>query len=433
MLLVQRALAIGALASSLLGCGGYPGGLPSEKHKDPVGEAPGVDIVSADPLRDAWNGCDGACIAGVSRRPLLEGLEYVSQVTGADSFNQTDRVGVWGTDMGSVHLHRGALYLAFGDTFGEPRNRSLLAPGHPDARPQSWKSNTMAYSTDTELSDGLQFTGWFADEAGQAAPMLPGHHAAGLDCEDGLEVTKIPTAGLGLGGTQYLWYMSIECWETFGWRTRHAGLAYSVDGGAWQMAEDSLGAPRERAWDSHFTEVAVTEFDSKIYVFGSPAGRDGGLKLARVGASHAELTNLDAYEYFDPGSGAWVDSEDAAAPIIEGPVGESSVTYDPYIGQWILMHLRFGAIVMRSAPALTGPWSAPVEVFHGDNPSNPTTDESGIYLQLPYAPMVHPALLREDGRVVYFLVSFWGTPHVAGSYNVHLMRMTLGTEDCGCG
>ena len=81
-------------------------------------------------------------------------VNQVGKLTGQPSMNNTGQVNVYGTDLGSMFTHsNGRIYFLFGDTFGAPG-----APGSID-----WRSNTMAFSSDTVASDGIQFDGWITD------------------------------------------------------------------------------------------------------------------------------------------------------------------------------------------------------------------------------------------------------------------------------
>jgi len=82
-------------------------------------------------------------------------VAQTGQLTGQPSINNTGAVNVYGTDLGSIFLHSdGRIYFLFGDTFGPP--------GHPESS-GDWRSNTMAYSSDTIAADGILFDGWIVD------------------------------------------------------------------------------------------------------------------------------------------------------------------------------------------------------------------------------------------------------------------------------
>ncbi len=310
-------------------------------------------------------------------------VEQVEQLTGQLSPNKTESVNVYGAELGSMFMHSdGKVYFLFGDSFGLDDS--------------DWRSNTMAYTTDFIASDGITFDGWITDTSGQAAALLEGEH----DLNNGLgEVTKIPTAGWSIGDRQFLWYMSIKEWEAPGlWAVNHAEIAYSDDDGeSWVLS----GA--QHSEESHFIQVAIAEHSGYLYIWGTPAGRFGGVKLARVLPENF----LDTSEYrFFTGT-EWSADEDEGILIVEPPAGELSVVWNSYLKRWIMMYLNESnaRIELREAKEPTGPWSEAWEV---------TT--SNEYPAL-YGAYMHDAYIENDGETVYFLMSqFW-------SYNVFLMKM----------
>jgi hypothetical protein len=184
------------------------------------------------------------------------------------------------------------------------------------------------------------------------------------------------------------------------WEVNYSGLAYSDDHGTrWY--------PDERArWpgSSNFAQVAITRAGSHLYFFGIPAGRFGGLHLARVAAEM--ILDISAYRYWD-GSG-WARDPSHATTIVPAPVGELSVQWSPFLRRWLMLYLdeQLHAIVLRSAPQLIGPWSAAEVVATAD--AYPTL----------YAPYIVPKSL--NGPDLYFTMSRYD------SYAVFLMRTTLG-------
>jgi hypothetical protein len=87
----------------------------------------------------------------------------------------------------------------------------------------------------------------------------------------------------------------------------------------------------------------------------------------------------------------------SGSPAIVIPDGatECSLHRDPYAGQWLFIWSRgFGAttIAMRTAPALTGPWSRPVDIF--------TPPESNVPDAFVYAAKAHPMLPGPAGGIV---------------------------------
>lgn len=316
-----------------------------------------------------------------SLEPQVAGTELVGKVTGADSPNDTaSRWGIHGTDLGHMFMHRDQLYMVFGDTFGA---------GGLGGR--DWRSNAMARIADPDPRNGFIIDAMVSSDSGAAKELLPSRKIVGI------ERTVIPTYGISVDGRMYLHYMSVRKWGQPGrWDVRHSGFAYSDDDGR------TWNSPAEAIWqgDTGFEQVAMVEQDDYLYSFGIPEGRYGGVRLRRVDPS--AILDKGAYEYWQ-GDG-WGAQPAAAQQVVPAPVGELSVAWSEEHERWVMMYLNpeRRAIVLRSAPALTGPW--------GDEQVVVTANEHpGLY-----SPYIVPASLSADG--LYFTMSLWD------DYNVYLMR-----------
>ncbi|WP_175483318.1 DUF4185 domain-containing protein [Salinihabitans flavidus] len=318
--------------------------------------------------------------------PLLYvgAAEVVRQMTGADSFNATDRWNIHGTDLGHMILHKDALYMVFGDTYG------------PNGG--AWRSSTMARLADPDPRGGFTFSAMIEAADGTAKELIRS------DKIPGFEWTVIPTNGISLGERMVLHYMAVRMWTSDGrWIVRQSGLAYSDDDGqSWQRSPSAI-------WPANtgFEQVAFVENDGMIYSFGIPQGRFGVVSLRRV--PHAAMFDPAAHRYWD-GSG-WVADHAAAAPVVPAPAGELSVAWSEAHQRWMMMYLdeKRGAIVLRTAPTLVGPWSDAQNVAQA-------RDFPGLY-----APYIVPGSEIDD--TVHFTMSRWKP-----LYNVFLMKAALMTE-----
>lgn len=330
----------------------------------------------------------------------------IAMVTGEGSVNRTGSgFGVYGTDLGIVWESRpGEVLLAFGDSYGHEWGGNGAGPAHAD-----WRCNFVARSTTTQLDQGLLLEPVARRADGAAA------QAIARDEDRDRENTVIPTSGIAIDGVNYLSYMSVRSWGEPGhWQTGHAGIAVSEDYGVTWRKPDTARWSSERKRRGMFDKprehpfqiAALTRDGTHVYLLGTPAGRFGSASLARV--SPDQVLSARSYEYWTGSDWAREDPF-AAVPVLPGPVGELSVRYNEFAGCWLAMHLdeHRAAIVLRSAPSLTGPWSEGIPVVEGSR-------YPGLY-----GGYLHPWTTADS--VVYFTMSQWGP------YNVSLFKATLAT------
>lgn len=338
-------------------------------------------------------------------------VEKIARLTGSkgtDSVNPTWEVDIGGVDLGSMIYCQGTTYFLFGDSF------SSEAPG------DGWRWNTMAYSSDTILADGITFDGWITDESGRAREII---HDARKN-----PITNIPTGGICVNNRFYIWYMTPRFWGTKEnpvWQSNFTGLAWSDDFGNTFKIEENFQFPS----NTNFGMVAAafgnddpSLNDGYIYLWGTPPHRFGGVKLARV--KPEKITDKTSYEFFGgikEGKPYWIKNEFDALRIIPAPVGEMSVMYNHWAGVWMIFHSRYnslstkklvyetaGDIVLRQSPTPWGPWSEPIVVI-------PST----TYNDLAYGPYLNPHYVENHGESVYFIISLWDP------YDIYLMKATF--------
>ncbi|WP_169082490.1 DUF4185 domain-containing protein [Paenibacillus sp. PL91] len=330
----------------------------------------------------------------------VTGLQQVAQLTGKDSMNGTDRYAVSGTDLGSMFQAGDRSYFVFGDTFGDREDGSTGAGG------SFWRSNTLAYSTDIDPSDGIMFDGMITDDIGLAKELLPSKK---IDFD---EMTKIPTHGVSANDSLYLYYMSVNHWGDPGqWDVNYSSLAKSSDDGENWTLMDEVKWPG----DSHFIQVSPYkvpngEDGSDIYFWCIPSGRFGGVKLMKV--NEALIEDLNAYDYFagtdNKGEPIWSKSIADAELVVDDKAGELSVIWNPYLESWIMTYLKEGqGVVMREGLTPWGPWSETTLLVS-------STEYPGLY-----GPYMNPRYMEDEGRTIYFTLSLWEP------YNVFWFKATL--------
>jgi hypothetical protein len=375
-------------------------------------------------VRLRLEGLEERCLLSADPLTAVTDVQTVARLIGANSINNT--VANWqvrGADLGHMFDLDGKLYMVFGDTFAPP------APSGGGAGGSDWRSNTMAVISNWQNpQDGLYFDSMVSDQPGHAQALIQGAH----DPNDGSgEVTKIPTYGIASrtgphGDRMYLDVMSVKQWgvndsgqqQDGAWTLNNSAIYYSDDlGQTWQESGVVWGG------DSNFGQVAIvrvgneaTPASSMLYFFGIPGGRYGSVQLARV----PELKILDpsAYQYYGMVNGrlTWTSDQAAAVDVVQGPVGELSVMWDPYLHRWLMTYLNMGiqsnnasdpTLQLRDSPYLWGGWSQP----H-------TITDSQAYPGL-YGAFMHPWLTQNGGKDIYFTMSEWGP------YAVYLMHATL--------
>ncbi|MCX7539004.1 DUF4185 domain-containing protein [Corynebacterium sp. P5875] len=347
--------------------------------------------------------------------PIIRGhTEALQLITGPGSPGRTDHAfGVAGTDLGvALSDTEGRLMLVFGDTVA------------CDGSTADWRSNTIVRTGDPEYGDGLDIDealtedGW--SERGRAVEFID------TPRDPGRERTVVPTGAITVRGIHYVDYVSVRDWGDPGeWTTNYAGTVRSDDGVDWTLVEESLrtgdrpsaqtrvaGLPRFRDDDEKLQMSAFIEHDGYVYRFSTPSGRDGSAILGRAPVDdfpdESAFTYFDGENWFSPGdrnpdTGVEL-GLDAAATVIENPVSGLSVTWNEHLGRFIALHQTGEGLVLRTAEALTGPWSAERMVLD----TGTVRDLHGGFI-----------LPGDSGRDLYFVATTWS------NYNVLLMRTDL--------
>lgn len=333
---------------------------------------------------------------------LPAGVTKIARVTGKTrpgeallNPNQTDtRFAVWGTDLGIIwDSGAGQCLIAFGDTYGPGWGGFGGGPPNGD-----WRSNVLAFTQDRNPQDGLLFDTMAQDRPGHAAEILSSHKISGD------EETVIPTAGLNVGRRQIMHYMSVNSWPpNRPWITNYAGLAFSDNGGHTWVKSPTAVWLNDAGNRNRFQMAALVKQGRWVYLFGTPAGRQGAVYPARV--AQEDVLNKSAYRYWN---GEKFDAlETGAQPIVPGPVSELSVAYNRHFRRWLMVYLapQRDALVLRDAPSLMGPWTGEKVLMRGYG-------FPGLY-----GGFIHPWF--NDKAEFYFMLSEWPL------YNVAWMRAGL--------
>ena len=337
----------------------------------------------------------------------------VGWVDGPYSPNNTmTRFDISGADLGIMWDNgqsglNDQVLIAFGDTYG---NCSVAG--------QEWRENTLFRSADRNLSDGIsvpdpQFGNIYAGSPVTAdRPNFSKQIIASLGLA-ATEASVIPTAGIAVGTTQYVNFMSVRQWGQPGsWSTNFSAIAVSTDNGEnWTVPQSSIRASFyfsvPGVWfnfgDQNFQQAAYVRNNGYVYSLGTASGRGGVAYIARVAEN--SITDLTQYEYYT--LFGWLrGAQFFALPVIWDATSEMSVSWNDYLNKFIVLYTNaFNDVVMRTADNPEGPWSSTTTLVSS------AATSGGIY-----APYIHP---WSSGHDLYFNLSLWST------YAVMMMHTTL--------
>ena len=348
----------------------------------------------------------GTGLKGVNAGNLLY------KITGESSVNQTrTRWNVGGTDLGIPVVMGNKLFLFIGDTFSGTATENMK---------DGWRSNVAAIVNDyakLDLNSALRFDSMISDASGSARELISSKKI------DNDEMTCIPTGGFSLNETLFLSYMSVRHWGDDGvWTVNYNSFVQSSDGGATWTRINSM------TWtDGRFQQIACALQGDTIYMVGIPGGRNGNASLMKVSVS--TFTDKSTYQYYTgrntDGSANWQTGDAGltnAAYLFDGLpgnaaqayVGEPSLMYSDYLGQWLMTYLSGSKIVIRSAANVWGPWSSAYTIV-SQKANFP--DTSGIY-----GGFISPAMSSEGGKKLYMTISFWDPIYNVGIVPFELLK-----------
>lgn len=364
-------------------------------------------------LRVAANSAMVAGVYGVARPSHAELVES-SRVAGVRLLgNQfgNNPVNVTGQDAAtSIQLPTGDALWLFGDTvegsFETIRGLPL----------EDKLSNTGALVPPQNVSAGIEKFCFLTSNDGRRARQLIPY----VDGESPAAQRLWPIHGTCVGDDIYVFYHRIslipgvDVFDNF--KLDGMGIA-RADVGEWQF--ERLLAPdgSREFWkgDQPTFGVFVEQRDGYVYVWGSLMT---GMFLARTRPD--SITELASYEYLVEAPTMqeptrvprWSREYAPSASLFDAVPNEMSAAYNRYLGCYVAIHsyLRENQLVMRTADAITGPWSDAEVVYR---PQRIKDDD------LVYAAKEHPELSREDGRIIY--VTFVNS----STYVPQLVELTL--------
>lgn len=355
----------------------------------------------------------------------------VAMLTGA--LGKTDTLTEWGiggTDLGFPYYDasNNKMVFLFGDTF------SSVNKGNA-----GWRSNVIGVTSDFDASDGITFDSFIHNISGMAKQVIDSPH----DTSNKGEYTSIPTGGIELNGTHYVFYMAIKDWQYNTWNVNYCNVAKSTDGKNFVKMDNlywlNASTKNSLAEANVMSTLGVTKADAAghvapgfmqifpyvvgdyVYLFGLSSGRAGGVKLGRV--LKADIESFDKYQYYHGGN--WYtgaeglskvkDEMDEASYVVLPTVGEVCVSYNKYLDTHMMTYYTNNKIVFRTSKDLVK-WSKAETVV-----------TNAEFLQL-YGGFTHEKYTSADGKTVYMFVSKWyNSVDVTDKtgYNVRVLSFTL--------
>ncbi len=227
---------------------------------------------------------------------------------------------------------------------------------------------------------------------------------------------------------------TVKTGTPFGFKLRDGWLA--------QVANPEVPPPQ---WRITQTKVPCTEIQEKgalifggavlrqgeyVYIFGGDsrkeaekAGAPNGLVLARV--PERKLADFSQWQFL--ANGVWQDDCRKVTPLFSNVGSEYSVSWLPGRKQYTAVYSEgiWGKIMVRLAPALTGPWGSPIEVFRC-----PEMDWASK--AFCYAAKAHPELATApDELLITYAANAWNFGDLLNNARLYwprFVRVNLGAK-----
>ncbi len=351
---------------------------------------------------------------------------------------------IWGADLGAVTRYNNKLWFVLGDT------------GFDNS---AYNTNFLvAYSSDTNLADGITMNGFLNVSNGYPHQALEG--AEGNNA--------IPNALFTIkwGGKEYMFSQYMYPIEVSG-HDHH--IHYS------QIAKFDDNAQIFRIyksnvyhWPGSWRHFGMASFwadypNGYLYMVGSPSGRFGGVKLARIPlSSFMDENNSEAFSYY-LGNGQWSGATTDEATVKSSSwlippkysgwtpelevepgypntlnwndatqnqyitIAEFSVVFNPYLNKFILFtgarNTTSGDIFYYTADNIWGPWSQEKVLL-------PVTNAGVGRNFIHYGIYTSDGLWEDNGIVMYFVGSNWG--NTMDDYAVYLFKTEWDNSKPNC-
>jgi hypothetical protein len=274
------------------------------------------------------------------------------------------------------------------------------------------RQNTMAWSDDFDLSDGVTYH--YKDSTHPpGVAMTPMHYLDPNDPETRVWFSR----SFVLGQNIYTYYTSFDVYGN----TLGTGLAVIRGISDFNNIPEFARIPKIKFWhpgpywfDGH--PVVKTEADGNTYLYLFHSGQ-----VQRVLFDVESVEHMNAYRYWN--GSAWVlDQAQEMWSFAEDPALRATCEWNEYLHKWISIYAvydsedgRYSQLAYRTADEITGPWSERTIFYYGTS-VNYTGISTAPRAGDCYSP-VHRAFYDKDGgRTIAVFFSTFGSQGPIGLY-----------------
>ena len=335
-------------------------------------------------------------------------------------------------DGGAAFRFGGEVVFTFGDT----------ALSRPNSAGTQWIVNSMYHTRDLDASNGigsgfnyrtfgLPPLQWIPYTRAESDQNVAWARETANDPNVKLRLYGLwPTAGMSIGGSQYVWFGKVI--ETAGGGIEPVGMGFA------QVT--SLGATPTRIAHRPGSPDGEPEilFTADEGGFGNAVAVSGNLVWAFWGSTEAwdwgnvrlafartdDGPDADAlpdcflrsnWHLYDADAPFGATQDPAQATILFTDGAQGSVEWNAYLNAWVYTYLGIfsNKVRIRLADQPWGPWSDPVDVLDA---------ALGSQGELPYFAKAQKALEQENGRTLYITYSVGGAIGTGSGVNLVKLR-----------